>query len=172
MLLTIVAIRLLDRVGRRPLLLGGTAGMVVGLVVLAVSFIGQGDNIDHLHAGIAIAALCVYVGSFAIGLGPVFWLLISEIYPLRVRGSAMSLAGVANWIANFLVAISYLSILAAIGRPATFFGLAVDHPALVRVHAGAGAGDEEPVAVRDRDGPARRRRLRRQRSAPAAQRHA
>jgi MFS family permease len=124
-ILTIVAIRLLDRVGRRPLLLGGTAGMVVGLVVLAISFIGQGDNIDKTHAAIAIAALCVYVGSFAIGLGPVFWLLISEIYPLRVRGSAMSLAGVANWIANFLVAISYLSILSAAGRPATFFGLAV-----------------------------------------------
>jgi sugar porter (SP) family MFS transporter len=124
-LLTIVAIRLLDRVGRRPLLLGGTAGMVVGLVILASSFIGQGDNIDHLHAGIAIAALCLYIGSFAIGLGPVFWLLISEIYPLRVRGSAMSIAGVANWLANFLIAISYLSILSAAGRPATFYGLAV-----------------------------------------------
>ncbi len=124
-LLTVVAIKLLDRIGRRPLLLGGTAGMMVGLVVLAISFIGQGDNIDHLHAGIAIAALCLYIGSFAIGLGPVFWLLISEIYPLRVRGSAMSLAGVANWLANFLVAISYLSILAWAGRPATFFGLAV-----------------------------------------------
>jgi hypothetical protein len=55
----------------------------------------------------------------------VFWLLISEIYPLRVRGSAMSLAGVANWLANFAVAVSYLSILSAAGRPATFFGLAV-----------------------------------------------
>src|SRR4051794_980556 len=124
-LLTVVAILLLDRIGRRPLLLGGTAGMIVGLVVLASSFIGQGDNIDHLHAGIAIAALCLYIGSFAIGLGPVFWLLISEIYPLRVRGSAMSIAGVANWLANFVVAISYLSILAWAGRPATFFGLAV-----------------------------------------------
>jgi sugar porter (SP) family MFS transporter len=123
-LLTIVAINLLDRVGRRSLLLGGTIGMIVGLLVLAMSFIGQGDSIDHLHAGVAIAALCVYVGSFAIGLGPGFWLLISEIYPLRVRGSAMSLAGVTNWLVNFLVAISYLSILAAVGRPATFFGLA------------------------------------------------
>lgn len=124
-LLTIVAIRLLDRVGRRPLLLGGTAGMIVGLTVLAISFIGQGDAIDNTHAAIAIAALCLYIGSFAIGLGPVFWLLISEIYPLRVRGSAMSTAGVANWLANFVVAISYLSVLSAIGRPATFFGLAV-----------------------------------------------
>jgi sugar porter (SP) family MFS transporter len=124
-LLTVVAIKLLDRVGRRPLLIGGTAGMIVGLVVLAISFIGQGDAIDTGHAAVAIAALCLYVGSFAIGLGPVFWLLISEIYPLRVRGSAMSLAGVANWLANFAVAVSYLSILSAAGRPATFFGLAV-----------------------------------------------
>lgn len=135
-LLTILAIRLLDRVGRRPLLLGGTAGMVIGLLVLACSFIGQGDSIDKLHAGIAIAALCVYVGSFAIGLGPGFWLLISEIYPLRVRGSAMSLAGVANWLVNFLVAISYLSVLSAIGRPATFFGLAaITFLSLVFMHA-------------------------------------
>jgi MFS family permease len=73
---------------------------------------------------VAIAALCLFVGSFAIGLGPVFWLLIAEIYPLRVRGSAMSLAGVANWLANFVVAISYLSILSAIGKPATFWILA------------------------------------------------
>ena len=123
-ILTIVALRLLDRVGRRPLLLGGTIGMIVGLIVLGAAFVGQGDHVSTGHAAVAIAALCVFVGSFAIGLGPVFWLLIAEIYPLRVRGSAMSLAGVANWLANFVVAISYLSILAAIGKPATFWMLA------------------------------------------------
>jgi len=62
----------------------------------------------------------VYVGSFAIGLGPVFWLLISELFPLRVRGQAASVATMFNWGANLAVAVSYLSILAAIGRPATF----------------------------------------------------
>jgi sugar porter (SP) family MFS transporter len=123
-ILTIVALRLLDRVGRRPLLLGGTLGMIVGLVALGAAFVGQGDHVSTGHAAVAIAALCVFVGSFAIGLGPVFWLLIAEIYPLRVRGSAMSVAGVANWLANFVVAISYLSILAAIGKPATFWSLA------------------------------------------------
>lgn len=98
--------------------------MIVGLVVLGAAFVGQGDHVSTGHAVVAIAALCVFVGSFAIGLGPVFWLLIAEIYPLRVRGSAMSIAGVANWLANFVVAISYLSILSGIGKPATFWLLA------------------------------------------------
>jgi MFS transporter, SP family, galactose:H+ symporter len=63
----------------------------------------------------------VYVGSFAIGLGPVFWLLISEIYPLKVRGLAMSLATVANWAANLVVALTFLSLIQSAGRPATFW---------------------------------------------------
>jgi sugar porter (SP) family MFS transporter len=120
-LMTIVAIRLLDHTGRRPLLLGGTAGMATGMVVVALTFAIGGS---HLHGGtayIAIAGLLLYTGSFAIGLGPVFWLLISEIYPVRVRGQAMSVATMANWGANFLVAISFLTLLSAIGNAGTFF---------------------------------------------------
>ena len=63
----------------------------------------------------AIAGLLIYTGSFAIGLGPVFWLLIAEIYPLRVRGAAMSVATIANWTANFVVTISFLTLVNAIG---------------------------------------------------------
>ncbi|HEX4430839.1 MAG TPA: sugar porter family MFS transporter [Frankiaceae bacterium] len=120
-LMTLVAIRLLDRTGRRPLLLGGTAGMVVGMLVVALTFALGGS---HLHGGtayIAIAGLLLYTGSFAIGLGPVFWLLISEIYPVRIRGQAMSVATMANWGANFVVTISFLSLLSAIGNAGTFF---------------------------------------------------
>ena len=87
-IMTIVAIRLLDRVGRRPLLLWGSAGMVVGLAVLGLLFVG-GVN-GTTEAILATAALCFYIGSFAIGLGPVFWLLVSELFPLRVRGQAAS----------------------------------------------------------------------------------
>jgi sugar porter (SP) family MFS transporter len=120
-LLTIVAIRLLDRAGRRPLLLGGTAGMVVGMLVVAFTFLIGGS---HLHGGaayVAIAGLLIYTGSFAIGLGPVFWLLISEIYPVKIRGQAMSVATMANWGANFVVTISFLTLLSAIGNAGTFF---------------------------------------------------
>jgi sugar porter (SP) family MFS transporter len=118
--MTIVAIWLLDKVGRRPLLLSGTAGMAVGMAVVACSFLGGAD----LHGALAIVAiigLLVYTGSFAIGLGPVFWLLIAEIYPLRIRGAAMSVASMANWGANFVVTISFLTLLSAIGGVGVFF---------------------------------------------------
>lgn len=119
--LTIVAIRLLDRVGRRPLLIGGTAGMAVALTAIAEVFAAVGDQLHGASAVIAIAALALYTGSFAIGLGPVFWLLISELYPVRIRGTAMSVATIANWAANFAVTISFLTLLNAISDSGTFF---------------------------------------------------
>jgi sugar porter (SP) family MFS transporter len=120
-LMTIVAIRLLDRSGRRPLLLGGTTGMAVGMVVVAITFALGGSQLHGDTAYIAIAGLLLYTGSFAIGLGPVFWLLISEIYPVRIRGQAMSVATMANWGANFVVTISFLTLLSALGNAGTFF---------------------------------------------------
>ena len=119
--MTIVAIRLLDRVGRRPLLLGGTTGMAAGMIVVALTFAIGGSQLHGGTAYIAIAGLLIYTGSFAIGLGPVFWLLISEIYPVKIRGQAMSVATMANWGANFVVTISFLTLLSAIGNAGTFF---------------------------------------------------
>jgi len=118
-LMTIVAIRLLDRTGRRPLLIRGSAGMAVGMVAAALAFTG-GTHLTGARAAVAIAALVIYTGSFAIGLGPVFWLMISEIYPQRVRGTAMSVASLANWGANFVVTISFLTLLSAIGGTGVF----------------------------------------------------
>jgi sugar porter (SP) family MFS transporter len=120
-LMTIVAIRLLDRTGRRPLLLGGTTGMALGMIVVALTFAIGGSHLHGHTAYIAIAGLLIYTGSFAIGLGPVFWLLISEIYPVKIRGQAMSVATMANWGANFVVTVSFLTLLSAIGNAGTFF---------------------------------------------------
>jgi sugar porter (SP) family MFS transporter len=119
--MTIAAIMLLDRVGRRPLLLGGTAGMAAGMIVVALTFALGGSQLHGGAAYVAIAGLLIYTGSFAVGLGPVFWLLISEIYPVRIRGQAMSLATMANWGANFVVTVSFLTLLGAIGNAGTFF---------------------------------------------------
>lgn len=118
-LMTVVAILLIDRVGRRPLLLVGVAGMAASLGVLGFAF--HFSNLGTSLQLIAVGSLAVYVGSFAIGLGPVFWLLISEIYPLKVRGAAMSIATVANWGANLFVALTFLSLLELVGRPETFW---------------------------------------------------
>jgi sugar porter (SP) family MFS transporter len=119
--MTLVAIWLLDRVGRRTLLISGTCGMAVGLITIALVFAIGGDSLSGGAAIVAIVALLFYTGSFAIGLGPVFWLLISEIYPARVRAAAMSVATFANWAANFVVTISFLTLLSVITNAGTFF---------------------------------------------------
>jgi sugar porter (SP) family MFS transporter len=119
--LTIVAIRLVDHVGRRPLLIGGMCGMTLGLLVVAVDFLVSGGHLHGTGATVAVIAFFFYTGSFGIGLGPVFWLLISEIYPVDVRGQAMSLATMTNWGANFIVTISFLTLLSVIHASGTFF---------------------------------------------------
>jgi SP family galactose:H+ symporter-like MFS transporter len=116
---TVVALRLMDRVGRRPLLLIGVAGQFLGLVILGVAF--QLHRLAAVLGYVAVASLAVYVGSFAVGLGPIFWLMISEIYPLKVRGSAMSIATLANWGMNLAVALTFLTLVQSIGRPGTFW---------------------------------------------------
>lgn len=118
-LLTIVAVWLLDRVGRRPLLLHGLVGMVVSLGVLGFAFISP--NLSQGLAWISVICVMLYVACFAIGLGPVFWLMISEIYPLKVRGRAMGIATVANWGSNLLVALTFLSLLRTFGPLWTFW---------------------------------------------------
>ncbi|MFZ1943275.1 MAG: sugar porter family MFS transporter [Acidobacteriaceae bacterium] len=122
-LLTIVALRILDRAGRRPLLLWGLVGMVISLGVLGAAFLLAGSS--PIVAWLAVISLALYVACFAIGLGPVFWLLISEIYPLKIRGRAMGVATMMNWGSNLIVALTFLSLLHSLGRSATFWLYAV-----------------------------------------------
>ncbi len=116
-IMTLVAIRYLDRIGRRPLLIWGMAGMIVGLVAMSIAF---GAGISGSGSVVATVALAFYVGAFAVSLGPIVWLLIAEIFPLRVRGQAASIATMANWASNLVVAVSYLSIISALGETGTF----------------------------------------------------
>jgi SP family galactose:H+ symporter-like MFS transporter len=118
-IMTVVAISLIDRVGRRPLLLIGLIGMVISLAILGIAFVLPG--LSTSLGLLAVISLMLYVGSFAIGLGPVFWLMISEIYPLRIRGRAMSTATIVNWGTNLVVAITFLSLIQLIGTPGTFW---------------------------------------------------
>ena len=115
----VLAIFLLDRVGRRPLLLTGVAGQILGLAILGASF--QFQQLESFKSYIAIGGLVIYVACFAFGLGPIFWLMISEIYPLKVRGTAMSAATVCNWAFNLLVAATFLTLVAVLGHAGAFW---------------------------------------------------
>ncbi|MFX1443753.1 MAG: sugar porter family MFS transporter [Promethearchaeota archaeon] len=117
--MTIVSIKLLDRVGRRPLLLVGLAGMSATLILLGIIFFLP--SLISLIGPLAAISLMLYVAFFAIGLGPVFWLLISEIYPLKIRGTAMSIVTEANWGANLVIALTFLLLIQSIGKSGTFW---------------------------------------------------
>ena len=121
-IMTIVSIRLIDRLGRRQLLLWSLGGMALTLFVLSFAFYVGASG--HL-AWVAVVSVAIYVGFFAIGLGPVFWLLISEIFPLALRGRAMSLSTVAVWSFNLIVSATFLDLIGAIGTAATFIVYAV-----------------------------------------------
>jgi len=118
-LMTILAMWLIDRVGRRPLLLTGIAGMTVSLGVLG--FVFRTHEPSTSLGWLATIILMAYVASFAISLGPIFWLLIAEIYPLKIRGIAEGTAAGTNWAANLLVSITFLSLVQALGPSWTFW---------------------------------------------------
>jgi MFS transporter, SP family, galactose:H+ symporter len=116
-LMTLAAMVLLDRWGRRPLLFVGLAGMIITLVWLGINFLRP----EAERGGVAVLVLTLYVASFAISLGPIFWLIISEIYPLRVRGRAMSIATFANWLSNMLIGFTFPLLIVGLGAPITFW---------------------------------------------------
>ena len=116
---TILAVRIIDRAGRRPLLIIGLIGMIISLALLGLVFaLGATSGAAGL---LATVCLGLYIASFAISLGPVFWLMISEIYPLRIRGTAMSVASIANWGSNWLVALTFPVLLATFGGAGSFW---------------------------------------------------
>lgn len=117
-LLTLVAIFFVDSFGRKPLLFIGCAGMTLALAALAYAF--AQPHLSGSLGGIALGSMMAYVGCFAFGLGPIVWLLISEIFPLQARGLGMSICTVSNWVANFLVSQFFLTMVNRLGRPATF----------------------------------------------------
>jgi MFS transporter, SP family, galactose:H+ symporter len=117
--MTVVALRLLDRAGRRTLLIGGVSAMVVSLVALGAAFIGGGGS--TAASILAIGSLMAYVAAFAISLGPIFWLMNAEIYPLNVRSKAAAVGTMANWTFNFIVSLTFLVLIDALGRTGAFW---------------------------------------------------
>jgi MFS transporter, SP family, galactose:H+ symporter len=118
-LMTVVSMWLLDRMGRRPLLLIGIGAMVPTLGALGLVFRNHAPT--ETSAALAVISMMVYVAAFAIGLGPIFWLLISEIYPLRIRSSTEGLSAAFNWGSNLLVSLTFLTLVQGLGASRTFW---------------------------------------------------
>jgi len=121
-LLTVASLRLIDRVGRRVLLLTGLVGMACSLALLASGFVLAAAS--PWFKWLAVGSMTAYVGFFAIGLGPVFWLLIAEIFPLQIRGRAMGVASLTIWLFNILSAVTFFQLIQSFGQSATFAGYA------------------------------------------------
>ncbi|MFH1395744.1 MAG: sugar porter family MFS transporter [Candidatus Omnitrophota bacterium] len=117
--MTVVAVKLVDKMGRRPLLAIGLIGMTVSLTILGIAF--SLTTLTEALKWIAVGSLMLYVASFAISLGPIFWLIIAEIYPLKIRGRAMSLATMFSWICNLAVAMTFLTLIQKLGKAGTFW---------------------------------------------------
>ena len=118
---TVAAILLIDKVGRKPLLLIGALGMALFLGILAVVFgtaeVGSDGNLVLGDAAgrIALVSANLYIVCFGISWGPVMWVLLGEMFPNRIRGAALSLAGLSQWGTNFLVTMTFPILLGTIG---------------------------------------------------------
>ncbi len=125
-LATILAIGLIDRLGRKPLLVAGSIGMAVTLGAMAAVFATAGMGAQSgpvLSRGAALmglAAANLYVVAFGVSWGPVMWVLLGEMFPNRLRGAALAVSGATNWAANFTVTVSFLPLLKAVGLAGTY----------------------------------------------------
>lgn len=121
----LLSIALIDRIGRRPLLLVGSLGMTATLATLAWCFAQASTAGGHLQlpegtGTIALYAANLYVVFFNLSWGPVMWVMLGEMFPNQMRGSALAVAGAAQWLANFAVSSSFPWLAANIGLPVTY----------------------------------------------------
>lgn len=118
-LATAIALALVDRIGRKPLLYAGVGGMTASLFTLAAAF--------HYQAALAgsmgmLATIClmIYITCFAASMGPIAWILVAEVFPLRLRGRGAAAATLGSGISNFIVSLTFLSLIKAVGNSLTF----------------------------------------------------
>nr|ACF87321.1 unknown [Zea mays] len=114
--MTGVAVFKVDDVGRRPLLIGGVGGIALSLFLLAAYY-----KILNNFPFVAVGALLLYVGAYQVSFGPISWLMVSEIFPLRTRGRGISLAVLTNFGSNALVTFAFSPLKELLGPANIFF---------------------------------------------------
>jgi sugar porter (SP) family MFS transporter len=120
LLFTIISFWMIDRFGRKPLYIGGSIGMGFALLGLVVAVLT-----GHFHGIVVLALILTYLAFFSACIGPVFWTLVPEIFPNDVRGIAMTVPVLTQWIANAMVVLLFPHAFAVIGKASTFGFLAV-----------------------------------------------
>ncbi|OEL31957.1 D-xylose-proton symporter-like 2 [Dichanthelium oligosanthes] len=120
LIMTGVAVLVVDRLGRRPLLLGGVSGITVSLFLLS-SYYTLLKDVSY----VAVIALLLYVGCYQLSFGPIGWLMISEVFPLRLRGRGLSIAVLVNFASNALVTFAFSPLEDLIGTGLLFCGFGV-----------------------------------------------
>ena len=118
--MTLVAIFFADRWGRKPLLYAGLWGMLIALICLGTAF-RYGDVLGESLRWVAVGSVVVYIACFAFSLGPIGWIMVSEVLPLKIRGFAMGVCTVANFTFNLIVVSSFPILTAKIGEGYTFW---------------------------------------------------
>jgi sugar porter (SP) family MFS transporter len=116
---TVVGIALVDRIGRKPLLYVGVTGMTIALFALSFAF-GHPAMLGSSLASIAITCLVVYIACFAFSLGAIAWILVAEVFPLRVRGRGVAAGTLFSGVANFAVSLTFLTLIHSLGSAGTF----------------------------------------------------
>jgi MFS family permease len=125
LVMTGVAVKYVDTLGRRPLLLGGVSVMTLATFVLGACSSslasGSGASIDQNTATASVVAVFMYVGAYQVSFGPIAWLLVGEIFPQRVRSAAVGAATLTNFGSNFLVSLYLPTIIEDFGRAGTYY---------------------------------------------------
>lgn len=119
-LFTLVSFWVIDRYGRKPLYIVGSLGMTVSLILLVMTVLT-----GHFHGALVLVLILTYLAFFAACIGPVFWTLIPEIFPNDVRGLAMTVPVLMQWVANAVVVLVFPFAFHEIGKALTFGFLAL-----------------------------------------------
>lgn len=125
---TLIAIALIDKVGRKPLLLTGSAGMAITLGTMAVIF-GTAAQVDgkpvlgDVAGPVALVAANLFVVAFGMSWGPVVWVLLGEMFPNRIRAAALGLAAAGQWVANWLITVTFPQLSNMLGVAYGFYAL-------------------------------------------------
>jgi sugar porter (SP) family MFS transporter len=128
-LTTLIAIALIDKIGRKPLLLIGSSGMAVTLITMAVIFANAtldadgNPSLSGASGVIALIAANLFVVAFGMSWGPVVWVLLGEMFPNRIRAAALGLAAAGQWAANWLITVTFPGLREHLGLAYGFYGL-------------------------------------------------